>query len=276
MHELRRTVRFCVSPAGVEEAFAGVMGESVKSTRHNTYAAWPAMDGLGAYYELEVACRGGVDPVTGYLVNIAEIDRATRASVLPMIERAFRKGQSERAEELIPSVFEALHVALGASLAGVTWRLTPYHWLAMRTSSRSRVILSQHFEFSAAHRLHAPELSDEENREVFGKCNNPNGHGHNYRLRVDVSIRPSGAGTPGFRLADLERLVDETVIRRFDHKHLNHDVPDFAAMNPSVENIAMVCHDLLAEPVGQAGAELRQVTVWETEKTSCTYPADPI
>ena len=133
-------------------------------------------------------------------------------------------------------------------------------------------IVTEHFEFSASHRLHCPELSDEENRRLFGKCNHPNGHGHNYRLAVAVRVgtgprvRPVQAGA-------IESAVRTAVIDRFDHRHLNLDCPEFAQLNPTVEHIAMTCHALLAPAIAGAGAELVRVTVWETEKTSATYPA---
>ena len=137
-----------------------------------------------------------------------------------------------------------------------------------------RFSISQQFEFAAAHRLHCADLSEAENRRVFGKCNNPHGHGHNYRLEVAVSVpMPAEGQWAGFGLPDLERIVGERVVERFDHTHLNLDTPEFARLNPSVENIARVCHDLLADPIAAAGAALDHVTVWETEKTSCTYPA---
>lgn len=134
-----------------------------------------------------------------------------------------------------------------------------------------RILLARQFEFSAAHRLHCPELSPRENQAIFGKCNNPSGHGHNYKLQatVSVALHPSGAS---FGFFQLHRIVEEHVIRRFDHKHLNIDAPDFADLNPSVEHIAKVCHDVLADPIDAAGARLGSVTVWETDKTSCTYP----
>jgi 6-pyruvoyltetrahydropterin/6-carboxytetrahydropterin synthase len=74
--------------------------------------------------------------------------------------------------------------------------------------------------------------------------------------------------------AALEAIVMREVIDRFDHRHLNADCAEFAALNPSVENIARVCHGLLDAPVRSGGARLRRVTVWETEKTSATYPAE--
>jgi len=142
----------------------------------------------------------------------------------------------------------------------------------IRSNSQHRIVLSETFEFAASHRLHIPSLDAEANRALFGKCNNPNGHGHNYRIEVAVERSVDDAAAP-FGFADLEDVVGREVMARFDHKHLNLDCPEFRDLNPSVEHIARVCHDLLAPAVAARGAVLRHVRVWETEKTSCLYPA---
>ena len=133
--------------------------------------------------------------------------------------------------------------------------------------------LSQRFEFSASHRLHNPALTDQQNRETFGKCNNPHGHGHNYELQVTLTGRATGTGllidVPRF-----ERIVAETVIERFDHKNLNLEVEAFANLIPSVENIAAVIFRLLKPRFTEGNATLASVTVWETPKTWCEYSED--
>src|SRR6185503_14035284 len=96
------------------------------------------------------------------------------------------------------------------------------------------ISIRQSFEFSAAHRLHVEGLDDATNRRIFGKCNNPTGHGHNYR--VDVTVVVALDDQARLTLRDLERIVAEQVIDRFDHKHLNRDTAEFASVNPSVEN----------------------------------------
>jgi 6-pyruvoyltetrahydropterin/6-carboxytetrahydropterin synthase len=118
-----------------------------------------------------------------------------------------------------------------------------------------------------------PTLSPEENLRLFGKCTLPSGHGHNYVVEPAIETRLDSSRP--FMLADLERITDEYVIERFDHKHLNLDTEEFGdhALNPSVENIARVCYELLRDPIASSDATLRSVTVWETEKTSATYPA---
>lgn len=131
------------------------------------------------------------------------------------------------------------------------------------------VQLTQSFEFSAAHRLHVPRLSDEENRRVFGKCNNPNGHGHNYVVEVSVSGRPDAQTGCLLPLPRFEEIVKARVIDRLDHTHLNRDTREFAEVNPSVENIAVVIWNLLCDHVSPA--RLSSVRVYETPKTYAEY-----
>jgi 6-pyruvoyltetrahydropterin/6-carboxytetrahydropterin synthase len=239
------------------------------------------MLGVGAHHELEVVCRGNPDPVTGYMMNISVIDKAVRDVALPMIQRVIDETQSPQIVDpgqALARIVPALQPKLGQSVVSVCWRLSPYYWVAMTASNLNRVFISQQFEFAAAHRLHVDSYSDARNREIFGKCNNPNGHGHNYRIEATVSVPLVTDGLMDrmqehFTLADLEQIVDETIIQRFDHKHLNLDTLEFATLNPSVEHIAKVCHDLLVEPVRSGGGTLARVTIWETQKTRATYPA---
>lgn len=272
MHVLSRTVRFAVNDAVAGPAPAG---------ESNGFAGSPSMHGLGRHYELDVRVAGEPDPVTGYLLDIKAIDRAARVGAVPVIAEACRTSPGSDPCLLVARVAESLRSALdepgGPRLESVRWRLSPYYAVEVSARTPGPVLVRQRFDFSAAHRLHAPELTDEENRRLFGKCNHPSGHGHNYQLEVCVEVRPAGPREPGFALAELERVVQRAVLDRFDHKHLNVDVPEFSCeggVQPTVENIARVCHDLLAAPVRELcrGATLRCVTVWETDRTSATYP----
>lgn len=157
-------------------------------------------------------------------------------------------------------------------LASLTWCPGPLASITWTIDMPDHAIVAERFEFSASHRLHCPGRTDEENRRLFGKCNHPSGHGHNYRIEVAVRV-PTGAGAPGIPEELIERVARREVLDRFDHRHLNIDCPEFAGINPSVENIARVCHGLLEPALRADGAELYRVTVWETEKTSATYPA---
>ena len=99
------------------------------------------------------------------------------------------------------------------------------------------------------------------------------------KLKIDIDGEPSipsveidSANDGRFGLGQLEEIVIREIIARFDHKNLSVEAAEFANLNPSVEHITKVCHDLLVGPIRLAGARLERVTVWETEKTSCTYP----
>lgn len=101
------------------------------------------------------------------------------------------------------------------------------------------VEITRREEFSAAHRLHDPEISDEENRRLYGVCNNPRGHGHNYAF--EVTVRGPVAARTGM-VMDLNRLMvllREEIVAEVDHKHLNHDVEWLAGINPTAENVAV-------------------------------------
>jgi 6-pyruvoyltetrahydropterin/6-carboxytetrahydropterin synthase len=133
------------------------------------------------------------------------------------------------------------------------------------TKSMPRVSMTRRYRFCAAHRLHADELTPEANRAVFGKCNNPNGHGHNYV--VLVTVRSSG-NQEGCELERLDRVVNETIVRRFDHQDLNGD-PEFAHLTTTGENLVKLIWDLLAPRV--PAACLEKVGVVETRDNYFEY-----
>ncbi|MFA6044397.1 MAG: 6-carboxytetrahydropterin synthase [Phycisphaerales bacterium] len=268
MVSLTRTVRFALGSAEQEGT--------------NGYAGKPAMTGFGSHCELTIRCTGELDLNVGYLIDIQEIDRAVRDVVLPRLQRA-RDANSDPIDAL-RDAYPALAASLRKPLASLRLNLTPYYSLeiAVMPSSSSKpdkaeniaasapALVRQRFDFAAAHRLHVAGLSDDENRRLFGKCNNANGHGHNYQVEPCVAVAPGVR----FSLLLLEKLTKETILDRFDHKHLNLDTIEFGpgGVNPSVENIARVTFELLAPVIAAAGATLRDITVWETDRTSATYP----
>lgn len=232
------------------------------------------MRGLGRYYEFEAVCTGVPDPRTGYLVNIKDVDRAVRTSAVPMVERACAEEPDAEPATLMTGLFGSCAAALRVPLKALKWNLTPTYSVEMHAASPSRVVMRQRFDLAAAHRLHVPDLGDAENRAVFGRCNNPSGHGHNYRVEPAVSFDP--AGPRPFTVADLERATAEAVIEPFDHTHLNKDTAPFAevgGLNPSVENIAKVFYERLdaALRARRPDVSLVSMTVWETDRTSCSY-----
>jgi 6-pyruvoyltetrahydropterin/6-carboxytetrahydropterin synthase len=126
----------------------------------------------------------------------------------------------------------------------------------------SIVYLTRKAEFSASHLYHNPAFSAEENRRVFGKCNNPNGHGHNYVL--EVTVKGEVDSTTGF-VVDLKKLKDlmhSEVLDALDHRFLNKEIPEFFTLIPTTENIAIICWERLAPKF--TAATLHRVRVYET------------
>ncbi|MFM7390297.1 MAG: 6-carboxytetrahydropterin synthase [Vampirovibrionales bacterium] len=126
------------------------------------------------------------------------------------------------------------------------------------------------YHFAAAHRLHNPALSDEENRELYMACNNPNGHGHNYVIEFSISGTPDPVTNMLIDMVALDTLVQTHIIDVVDHKHLDLDVAWFADTRSTAENIAMIFYNQLA-PLLPANAHLVQVIVWEGENNAAAY-----
>lgn len=134
-----------------------------------------------------------------------------------------------------------------------------------------RISIFRKAHFNAAHRLHVKQWSDDKNKEVFGLCNSPNFHGHNY----DIEVRVTGEVDPvtGYLidLKDLSDLIKIEIEDRFDHKNLNLDTKEFSDLNPTSENICYVIHQILSEKLGptlDVGIRL-----WETPRNYVQYPA---
>ena len=141
------------------------------------------------------------------------------------------------------------------------------------------VYLTRRYRFSAGHRLHNDVLSTEENRRVYGKCNNPNGHGHNYLLEVTVAGPIDPATGMVFDLVTLDGIVHEQVLDKFDHRNLNLDVENFRTRVPTTENLCLEIYDLLRNPIeqGAAGqrARLDRVGLEETSLNSFECVGEP-
>lgn len=134
-----------------------------------------------------------------------------------------------------------------------------------------RIAVFRKAHFNAAHRLHNPQWSDEKNQEIFGLCNNPNYHGHNYELEVKVMGEVNPETGYLIDLGQLKKLIEEEVERRFDHKNLNLDVPEFKDLIPSAEHICYVIWNLLRQKLEEK-YDL-QVRLYETPRNFVEYPA---
>lgn len=255
MFRLTREVRFAINQKPDDQ---------LTHPATNGFAGFPALTGFGQYFELQVSLQGELSEKSSYLRNIKEIDDAVRRRVI-----------AKHTVLNLADVFNELRDEWGSdTLHSIALRLTPHltlTQLALEYPMFTR--LSQKFEFSASHRLHNEKLSADENRKTYGKCNNPHGHGHNYEVQVTLRGKPNPNGllvdVPAF-----EKIVHQFAIEKLDHKNLNIEVPEFAELIPSVENISMVVYKLLKHRFTEVGAELASVTVWETPKTWCEYSED--
>jgi 6-pyruvoyltetrahydropterin/6-carboxytetrahydropterin synthase len=124
------------------------------------------------------------------------------------------------------------------------------------------VYLTRKIEFSAAHRYHNPAFSEEENRRVFGKCNNPNGHGHNYVLEVTVGGETDPETGMVLDLKELKEILEREIMERMDHRFLNYEVPELAGQIPTCENIAALIWRLLESKISKG--QLARVRLWES------------
>lgn len=134
-----------------------------------------------------------------------------------------------------------------------------------------KISLTRRYRFSASHRLHSAEFSEEENRRLYGKCANPHGHGHNYVVEVTVAgpVEPSTGMIAN--LGDLDPFVGKNVIDVFDHKYLNEEIDEFRACVPTTENLCREIHRRLKD---FPAAHLDRVRVEETSKNSFEYAGD--
>ena len=134
-----------------------------------------------------------------------------------------------------------------------------------------KIKVSRKEHFNAAHRLFNPAWSEEKNKQVFGKCSNPNYHGHNYELIVAITGEPNPETGYVYDLKVLSDIIREHVTQKFDHKNLNLDTEYFKALNPTAENIAVVIWKILREKI-EPSLDVK-VTLYETERNYVEYPA---
>ena len=134
----------------------------------------------------------------------------------------------------------------------------------------ARVAVFRKEHFNAAHRLYNPSWQNDKNDEVFGKCNNPNFHGHNYEVIVKLTGEPDPETGYVMDMKVLSDLIKEHVLARFDHKNLNLDTTYFKNLNPTAENICIVIYTILREKIDQRLD--MQVRLYETERNFVEYP----
>jgi len=230
----------------------------------------------GHNYVLTATIAGPVDPRTAMLVDFRALDRVLADAVEPLDHRRLDReytpiqgcepGVETLARALRADLEPRLRAAIPHSrLAGVRVAETEDLWaddeggLAME--------LTRAYSFSAAHRLVDPGRSDEANRTLYGKCANPQPHGHDYRFEVTVAGEPDPRTGLVADLGALDGAVEREVIEPFDHRYLNAEVPPFDRVVPTAERIAERIWALLAPSV----AGLARIVVYETPRSAFTY-----
>lgn len=230
-------------------------------------------NGHGHDYKLEVMVKGNLDLESGIVVNTTDIKHIVNDFLKEELDGKFLDREHVYFIKNIPTT-ENLVTYIWDSLDGKfegceLYRLRLYEndYLSAEKVVNQMTYLTRKYHFSAAHRLHSIHLSNEENIRIFGKCNNPHGHGHNYYLDVQVMGDPDPQTGMIINLADLDKIVDREIMDKFDHKHLNLDLEEFAELNPTSEVVAMVIFSLLKPYI----PNLHKIGLWETENNYFEY-----
>jgi 6-pyruvoyltetrahydropterin/6-carboxytetrahydropterin synthase len=230
-------------------------------------------------FDLEAAIDGPVDPGSGMVVNLTDMKRTLRERVTRAWSGRFLDGRGGVPDAATPEhLARAVWDELGGRLAELPLafvRLADRGSPVVEYRGEEAMDVTRMYEFSASHRLHSPALSDDENVAVFGKCNNPAGHGHNYVLEVTMRGVPGGGGEV-IAGAELDRIVHEQVVDRWDHRHLNADLPEFERVNPTAEEIARLAWQRIERGLAElpGGARLHRVKLRETERNHVEYFGD--
>lgn len=229
--------------------------------------------GHGHNYTLEVTVKGQADPITGMVMNITDL-KALVGEILEQFDHKHLNEDTPYFKDRIPTTENIVRVLwrllapkvpAGAVLARL--RLYEMSDLWAEYEGAEEASFSRSYVFSAAHRLHAPQLSDTENRAIYGKCNNPNGHGHNYTLEVTVRGPVDEATGMVIDLVAMDRLV-HGVIDRLDHRHLDKEIAAFATRTSTAENIAVFLWDELRP---RFEGRLEHIKLWETKNNVFEY-----
>nr|WP_309694131.1 6-carboxytetrahydropterin synthase [Armatimonas sp.] len=244
------------------------------------FGKWASKWGHGHNYDVEVTVIGELDESSGMVVNITDVDRALKRALKPLRDKhltyevphfATHPPTTENIALFLADAFSREFVDPAARLSKITvWETPTLSATLDFQESDTMVALTRSIDFAAAHRLHAPGLSESENLAIFGKCNNPKGHGHNYGVEITVIGEPDPATGMIVDLLALDAVLEREIMARYDHKHLNDDTEDFRAANPTSENLTLAIWRHLVNKI-PAPARLQKVVVRETDRNFFEY-----
>jgi len=242
------------------------------------FGPWASPYNHGHNYILDVTASGVVDDATGMVVNIKRIDDLLKRDVIqPFDQKSINDevaafyDRSPTLENLLLYFAELLPTSFAEAWPGDPIRVSalrleemPTLWATLDLD-HNMMTLTRTYEFAAAHRLQADSLPVHKNLELYGKCNNPAGHGHNYVLEVCVAGEPDPVTGMMVDLGALDAAVNERVVDRYDHKNLNEDIPEFAGRVTTSEVVAKEIWDRLD---GKIPGTLHTIKLWETARNA--------
>ncbi|UKP00408.1 6-carboxytetrahydropterin synthase [Nostoc sp. UHCC 0870] len=236
------------------------------------FGACSKFPGHGHNYVLFVSMAGELDEY-GMVLNLSDVKHVIKSEVTSQLDFSYLNDVWADFQQTLPTT---------ENIARVIWqRLAPHLPLVriqlfehpelwadyIGNGMEAYLTISTHF--SAAHRLAHPQLSDQDNAEIYGKCARPHGHGHNYHLEVTVKGEIDQRTGMIADLGALNQAIDDHVLEAFDHSFLNKDIPYFAEVVPTAENIALYISNLLRSPVQNLGAKLHKIKLIESPNNSC-------
>jgi 6-pyruvoyltetrahydropterin/6-carboxytetrahydropterin synthase len=232
--------------------------------------------GHGHNYVLFVSMVGELDAY-GMVLNLSEVKQVIRREVTDPLDFSYLNEAWPEFQATLPtteSIARAIWQRLVPHLPLVQVQLFehPKLWAEYQGNNQGNnmeAFLTVSTHFSAAHRLAHPALSAAENDDIYGKCARPHGHGHNYHLEVTVKGEIHPRTGMIVDLPALQQVIDQQVVEPFDHTFLNKDIPYFAEVVPTAENIAVYIRDLLRSPIQELGAQLHRVKLIESPNNSC-------
>ncbi len=244
------------------------------SEAENFYRFGPTarFPGHGHNYVLYVSMVGELDEY-GMVLNLSDVKHVIKQEVTGQLDFSYLNEAWPEFQRTLPTT---------ENIARVIWqRLAPHLPLTriqlfehpelwadyLGNGMEAYLTISTHF--SAAHRLARPDLSFEENCNIYGKCARPHGHGHNYHLEVTVKGEIDPRTGMIVDLAALQQAIEDVVVEPFDHTFLNKDIAYFEKVVPTAENITVYIRELLRQPIRELGAKLHKIKLIESPNNSC-------
>jgi 6-pyruvoyltetrahydropterin/6-carboxytetrahydropterin synthase len=228
--------------------------------------------GHGHNYVLYISLYGDIDDY-GMVLNLSDVKHVIKKEVTGQLDYSFLNDVWSEFQTTLPTT---------ENIARIIWQKLAPHFPLVRiqlfehpelfaeyTGKDMQASLTIGTHFSAAHRLALDSLTLEQNSEIYGKCARVNGHGHNYHLEVTVTGEIDARTGMIVDLVKLQQLVDEYAVQPLDHTFLNKDIPHFAKVVPTAENIAVYIGHLIEQPIHNIGAQLHKVKLIESPNNSC-------